>query len=185
MGLTLIVILAALALGVALVYNSLAQLRLLADNAWADIDVQLKRRHDLVPSLVAVVKGHAGYEKGTLEAVVSARSQAMSATGPARSAQAEDELAREVGRLVALAEAYPDLKAAGSFLELQKSLSEIEDALQSARRYYNAVVRDLNTRIAQFPANLVAGPLGFRSREFFGIDDQERAAPSLDLGSTS
>jgi LemA protein len=185
MGLVLIVILAALGLGIALIYNSLAQLRLLADNAWADIDVQLKRRHDLVPNLVAAVKGHAGYEKGTLESVVSARNQAMRASGPADAARSEADLGQGIGRLIALAEAYPDLKAAASFLELQKNLSEIEDNVQNARRYYNAVVRDLNTRIAQFPANLIAGPLGFRPREFFGIDTGDRAVPELGLESGS
>ncbi len=185
MGLVSIVVLAALGLGIALIYNSLAQLRLLADNAWADIDVQLKRRHDLVPNLVAAVKGHAGYEKGTLESVVSARNQAMRASGPADAGRTEEDLGQQVGRLIALAESYPDLKAAASFLELQKGLSEVEDNIQNARRYYNAVVRDLNTRIAQFPANLIAGPLGFRPREFFGIDTGDRAVPQLGLESGS
>ena len=185
MGFVLVIVLAALGLGVALIYNSLAQLRLLADNAWADIDVQLKRRHDLVPNLVAAVKGHAGYEKGTLEAVVAARNQAMRAGSPADAARTEGDLEQQVGRLIALAEAYPDLKAAASFLELQKHLSEIEENLQNARRYYNAVVRDLNTRIAQFPANLLAGPFGFRPREFFGIDTGDRAVPELGLESGS
>lgn len=164
-------------------YNSLASLRNLAANAWADIDVQLKRRHDLVPSLVAVVKGHAGYEKGTLQAVVEARNKAVSAGGPAQAGEAERTLASSVRQIVALAEAYPELKAGQSFLELQKSLSEIEDHVQDARRYYNAVVRDLNTRIAQFPVNLIAGPLGFRPREFFGLtDESEQAVPSVDVG---
>lgn len=173
----------ALAVLVALLYNSLARLRLLASNAWADIDVQLKRRHDLVPTLVATVKGHAGYEKGTLESVVEARNRAARAGGPAAAGEAEGELARSVRQIFALAEAYPDLKAAESFLSLQRSLTEIEDHIQNARRYYNAVVRDLNTRIAQFPANLVAGALGFRPREFFGLSDvAEQAAPAVDLG---
>ena len=176
-----------LLLGVAgaivLAYNSLARLRLLAANAWADIDVQLKRRHDLVPALVAAVKGHAGYERGTLDSVVEARNRAASAPGPAAAGRAEGELARSVRQIFALAEAYPDLKAGESFLGLQRSLSEIEDHLQNARRYYNAVVRDLNTRIAQFPTNLVAGAFGFRPAEFFGLDEPgESAAPSVDLG---
>jgi LemA protein len=167
-------------------YNSLASLRNLAANAWADIDVQLKRRHDLVPALVSVVKGHAGYEKGTLQAVVEARSKAIAAGGPAQAGEAERALANSVRQIVALAEAYPDLKAGQSFLELQRSLTEIEDHVQDARRYYNAVVRDLNTRIAQFPVNLIAGPMGFRSREFFGLaDDREQAVPSIDLGGNS
>jgi LemA protein len=162
-------------------YNRLARLRLLADNAWSDIDVQLKRRHDLVPSLVSAVKGHAEYERGTLEEVVRARNQAQSATGPASSAQAEAELARGVQKLLLLAEAYPDLKAAASYLALQHDLTDLEDHIQHARRYYNAVVRDYNTRIAQFPSNLIANTFGFGSREFFGIeDDAERAVPSVD-----
>ena len=180
MGFVLILILAALAAGVAIIYNGLAQLRLLADNAWADIDVQLKRRHDLIPSLVATVQGQAGYEKGTLDAVVSARTRAMGAAGPAAAGAAEEALAGSVHRLIALAEAYPDLKATKAFLSLQQSLTEVEDQIQQARRYYNAVVRDLNTRIAQFPSNLLAGPFGFRPREFFGIADAaERAVPDV------
>ena len=183
MTLALTAVLALAVVFVAVTYNSLAQLRLLADNAWADIDVQLKRRHDLIPNLVGAVKGHAGYERGTLEAVVEARNNAVSATGPAAAAVAEAALAGTVRQIVGLAEAYPDLKATGSFLQLQKQLSEIEDQVQNARRYYNAVIRDLNTRIAQFPANLLAGTFGFKPREFFDIGDQgERAAPQIDLG---
>jgi LemA protein len=172
-----------LAIYVAFTYNALARLRLLAANAWSDIDVQLKRRHDLVPTLVAVVKGHAGYEKGTLEAVVDARSRAMSASGPAAAGEAERALGASVGQILALAEAYPDLKAGESFLSLQRNLSEIEDHVQNARRYYNAVVRDLNTKIEQFPSNLIARSLGFQPREFFGLADQsEQAVPQIDLG---
>ena len=178
-----IVILLVLLGFVAVTYNSLARLRLLASNAWADIDVQLKRRHDLIPSLVAAVKGHAGYEKGTLEGVVEARNRAAGAAGPAAAGQAEGALAASVRQVFALAEAYPDLKAGESFLGLQRSLTEIEDHIQNARRYYNAVVRDLNTRIAQFPANLIAGVFGFQPREFFGLgDESEQAVPSVDLG---
>jgi len=163
-----------------LIYNSLAKLRLLAGNAWADIDVQLKRRHDLIPSLVATVQGHAGYEKSTLESVVEARSRAMQAPGPAAASGAEQALASQVRGIFALAEAYPDLQAMRSFLDLQRSLSEIEDHIQNARRYYNAVVRDLNTRIAQFPSNLVAGLARVGPREFFGLaDDAERAVPEV------
>lgn len=186
MNLALLAALALVVVFVAVTYNSLAQLRLLADNAWADIDVQLKRRHDLIPNLVGAVKGHAGYERGTLEAVVEARNKAASAATPAAVAAAEGALAGNVRQIIALAEAYPDLKAAASFLALQKQLSEIEDQVQNARRYYNAVVRDLNTRVAQFPANLLAGAFGFRPREFFELSDSgERAAPQIDLGKTS
>ena len=162
------------------VFNGLVRLRMLAHNAYADIDVQLKRRHDLIPSLVAAVQGHAGYEKGTLEAVVEARNRAQLASGPAAAGAAEMVLATQVKGLLAIAEAYPDLKAGGSFLQLQRSLVEIEDHLQNARRYYNAVVRDLNTRIGQFPAVLVAGPMGFRPAEFFGLDNAaEGAVPQV------
>ena len=157
-------------------WNGLTRLRQLARNAWADIDVQLKRRHDLVPNLVVVVEGHAGYERGTVEAVVAARNRAQAAAGPAAAGAAEAALSGQVGRLLAIAEAYPDLKAGGSFLELQRSLVDIEDHIQNARRYYNAVVRDLNTRIEQFPANLIAGPLGFHREEFFGLADTSEAA---------
>ncbi len=182
MGLALVVLLA-LAILVALLYNSLARLRLLASNAWADIDVQLKRRHDLIPTLVATVKGHAGYEKGTLESVVEARNRAVSAGGPAAAGEAEGALAASVRHIFALAEAYPDLKAAESFLSLQRTLTEIEDHLQNARRYYNAVVRDFNTKLAQFPSNLVGSLLGFRPREFFELTDAKEAAPpAVDLG---
>jgi LemA protein len=179
MGLALAVLIA-IALYLAYTYNSLARLRLLASNAWADIDVQLKRRHDLVPALVAAVQGHAGYEKGTLQAVVEARGRALGASGPAEAGRVEADLARSVRGLLAIAEAYPDLKAGESFLALQRGLTDIEDHLQNARRYYNAVVRDLNTRIAQFPANLVAGSFGFQPAEFFELGDpSEGAAPTV------
>ena len=185
MGLALLVLLGLAAFGV-LTYNSLARLRLLAANAWADIDVQLKRRHDLIPTLVASVKGHAAYEKGTLQAVVEARNRAITAGGPASAGEAEGALAASVRQIFALAEAYPDLKAAESFLSLQRNLSDIEDHIQNARRYYNAVVRDLNTRVAQFPSNLEASAFGFRPREFFGLSDpSEQAAPEIDLGARS
>ena len=132
-------------------FNALTRLRQLAANAWADIDVQLKRRHDLIPSLVATVKGHAGYERGTLDAVVEARNRAVSAGGPAAAGEAERVLAGAVRQVFVLAEAYPELRAAESYLALQKNLTEIEDHIQNARRYYNAVVRDLNTKVQQFP----------------------------------
>lgn len=181
----------ALILGVAVAvwaivtFNRLTHLRQLGDNAWADIDVQLKRRHDLIPSVVAVVKGHAGYERETLEALVNARSRALDATGggPAARFREEDPVEGSLHRIFAIAEAYPDLKAAASFAGLQRTLAEVEDHLQNARRYYNAVVRDFNTGIAQFPANVVAGVMRFRPREFFGIDDAaERAVPRVEAG---
>jgi LemA protein len=161
-------------------YNGLVRLKVQTDNAWADIDVQLKRRYDLIPNLVETVKGYAAHEKGTFEAVVNARNRAMSATGPAEKAQAENILTGALKSLFALAEAYPQLRAIESFTSLQNSLSQIEDNIQNARRYYNAVVRDLNTKIMQFPTNIFANMLGFRPREFFEVSTTaEREAPKV------
>jgi LemA protein len=161
-------------------YNGLVRLRILCDNAWADIDVQLKRRHDLVPNVVEAVKGYAGHERQTLEAVVSARARAMGAQGPAARAAAENVLADALRQLFALAESYPQLRAVESFASLQATLGQLEDTIQSARRYYNAVVRDLNTRIAVFPSNLIAGLFAFTPREFFEVvAAAERAAPKV------
>ena len=173
-----------LLLGAVWIFNRLTRLRQLGANAWSDIDVQLKRRHDLIPSVVAVVKGHAGYERSTLEALVAARSRALVAPGPAARFAEEQPVERELHRIFAVAEAYPDLQAAASFAGLQRTLVDVEDHLQNARRYYNAVVRDYNVAIAQFPSNLLAGPLGFRPREFFGLDDEAaRAVPRVETGS--
>ena len=161
-------------------YNSLVRLKVTTDNAWADIDVQLKRRYDLIPNLVETVKGYAGHEKGTLEAVINARNRAMSATSPADKAQAENMLSGTLKSLFALSEAYPQLRAIESFTSLQNTLSQIEDTVQNARRYYNAVVRDLNTKIQQFPTNIFAGMLGFKPREFFEVTAAaEREAPKV------
>src|SRR5580765_3896129 len=173
-----LLVVAAVIVGIIVVYNGLARLRVQADNAWADIDVQLKRRHDLVPNLVETVKGYAGHERGTLEAVVQARNQAVSATGPAAKAEAEGELTRALRQVFALAESYPQLRAAESFAQLQASLGQIEDAIQNARRYYNAVVRDLNTRVAQFPSNFVASAFGFAPREFFELTSEGERQPA-------
>jgi len=167
-------------------FNRLTRLRQLGDNAWADIDVQLKRRHDLIPQVVAVVKGHAGYERQTLEALVAARGRALEATGPAARFREENPVEGSLRRIFAIAEAYPDLKAAASFAGLQRTLTDVEDTLQQARRYYNAVVRDWNTGIAQFPANLLTSTFRFKPREFFGIDDAaERAVPLVDTGASA
>jgi LemA protein len=164
-------------------YNSLVRLKVSCDDAWADIDVQLKRRYDLIPNLVETVKGYAAHEKGTFEAVTNARNRAMTATGPADKAAAENMLTGALKSLFALAEAYPQLRAIESFTSLQKSLSDIEDNVQNARRYYNAVVRDLNTKILQFPTNIIAGMLGFKRREFFEVSSAaEREAPKVSFG---
>ena len=173
------IVLIIVVLAIFFIYNGLVRLKVAADSAWADIEVQLKRRHDLVPNLVETVKGYATHEKGTLEAVIEARNRAMSAEGPAQRAGAENMLSGALRQLFALSEAYPALRATENFTSLQNSLAQIEDALQNARRYYNAVVRDLNTRIAQFPGNLVARVFGFRPRDFFEIPDEERAVPKV------
>ena len=161
-------------------YNGLVRLKVQVDNAWADIDVQLKRRYDLIPNLVETVKGYAGHEKGTLEAVINARNRAMTATSPGEKAAAENMLSGALKSLFALSEAYPQLRAIESFTSLQNSLSQLEDTIQNARRYYNAVVRDLNTKIQQFPTNIFAGMLGFKTREFFEVTAaNEREAPKV------
>src|SRR5215471_17889223 len=167
-------------------YNGLVRLKVQCDNAWADIDVQLKRRYDLIPNLVETVKGYAGHEKGTLEAVINARNRAMTAAGPADKAAAENMLSGALKSLFALSEAYPKLRAIESFTSLQNSLAEIEDNVQNARRYYNAVVRDLNTKILQFPTNIFAGMLGFKQREFFEVSGAaEREAPKVSFSAPS
>jgi LemA protein len=161
-------------------YNGLVRLKVQCDNAWADIDVQLKRRYDLIPNLVETVKGYAGHEKDTLEGVINARNRAMAATGPAEKAQAENMLSGALKSLFALSEAYPQLRAIESFTSLQNSLSQIEETVQNARRYYNAVVRDLNTKIEQFPTNIIANMAGFKERQFFEVSaPAEREAPKV------
>jgi LemA protein len=165
-------------------YNGLIRLKVQCDNAWADIDVQLKRRYDLIPNLVETVKGYAAHEKGTLDAVINARSRAMSATGPADRAQAENMLSGTLKSLFALSEAYPQLRAIETFQSLQDSLPTLEDNIQNARRYYNAVVRDFNTKILQIPTNIFAGILGYKQREFFEVSvAADREVPKVSFGS--
>jgi len=167
-------------------YNSLVRLRVRADSAWADIDVQLKRRWDLIPNLVQTVKGYASHEKDTLEAVIDARNRAMSAEGPGEKGEAESVLTGALRQVFALSEAYPNLRAVESFTDLQGTLNEIEGAVQNARRYYNAVVRDYNTKTQVFPANLLAGMFGFTAREFFSLEDEsQREAPEVSFDSAS
>jgi len=182
---TILVVVVAIIAAIVFIYNGLVQLRVQCDNAWADIDVQLKRRYDLVPNLVEVVKGYAAHERETFDSVISARNRAMSAQGPVAKSQAEGELSGALRQLFALAEAYPQLRAAESFSQLHSSLSEIEDALQNARRYYNAVVRDFNTRIQQIPSNLIANASGFTPREFFELGNTaERETPRVDFATS-
>ena len=174
-------ILAIAVIAVIVIYNSLVGLRVRAENAWADIDVQLKRRTDLIPNVVETVKGYASHERQTLEAVIAARNRAIAVqgAGPAERGQAEGALSGALRQLFALAESYPQLRAVESFTSLQATLNQIEDAIQNARRYYNAVVRDLNTRIQVVPSNIVAGLFGFRTREFFEVPDTERSVPQV------
>ncbi len=165
------------------IYNGLVQLRVRSDNAWSDIDVQLKRRYDVIPNIVATVEGYAKHERTTLQSVIEARTKAMSSTGVADKGQTENFLTNTLKSLFAVAEKYPDLKANENFLKLQTSLIDIEETIQAARRYYNAVVRDLNTMIQMFPASLVAGAFHFRNREFFQLNtpDVERQAPQVKI----
>src|SRR5438552_11265767 len=156
------------------IYNGLVQLRVRADAAWSDIDVQLKRRHDLIPNLVETVKGYATHEKGTFENIAKYRSAAMSATTPADRAAAEGQLTGALRGLLAVAENYPQLRASEEFTALQSQLSQTEDTIQNSRRYYNAVVRDLNTRIQTFPTNMLAGMFGFQQRQFFETAEGDR-----------
>ena len=158
-------------------YNSLVQLRVRSDNAWSDIDIQLKRRHDLIPNLVETVKGYATHEKGTFENIAKFRSQAMQATTPGDKAEAENQLSGALKSLFAVAENYPQLKASEEFTQLQSSLNLTEDSIQNARRYYNAVVRDLNTKIQSFPTNIIAGMFDFKPRQFFETTDAADREP--------
>jgi LemA protein len=184
MLIALIVVVVGLVLYLMTAYNGLVRLKVTCDNAWSDIDVQLKRRYDLIPNIVETVKGYAAHEKGTLEAVVAARNQAMSAQGPAAKGEAEGMLAGALRQVFALAEAYPQLRAVESFTQLQNTLNQIEDTLQNARRYYNAVVRDFNTMIEQFPSSIVAGMGHFKEREFFQVSaPAEREVPKVSFGS--
>lgn len=181
--LILLVVVALLVIFVITIYNGLVSLKVQCDNAWADIDVQLKRRYDLIPNVVETVKGYAAHEKGTLEGVIAARNKAMTSEGPAAKAEAEGMLTAALRQVFALAEAYPQLRAVESFTQLQQTLNQIEDTVQNARRYYNAVVRDFNTKIAQFPSNIIAGMFNFKAREFFEISaPAEREAPKVSFG---
>src|SRR5579862_9585027 len=166
-GLIILAILVVIAVVLVGMYNGLVQLRVRCDSAWSDIDVQLKRRHDLIPNLVETVKGYAAHEKGTFENIAKFRSQAMQATTPEDKAVAENQLTGALKSLFAVAENYPELKASEEFTQLQGSLSQSEDSIQNSRRYYNAVVRDLNTRIQSFPTNILANMFGFTQRQFF------------------
>ena len=167
------------------IYNKLVSLRAGMDASWSDIDVQLKRRYDLIPALVDTVKGYKEYEGDTLERVIKARQQGLSAGTMDEKAAAANMLSGALGKMFALAEAYPDLKANTNFLKLQDELSNMEDAIQNARRYYNAIVRDYNAKIESFPDLFVAQKFNFTKRDYFELDESEAEAakkmPKIDL----
>lgn len=179
-GWIVVIAVAVVGLIILALYNRLVRLRMQTKNAWSQIDVQLKRRYDLIPNLVETVKGYAGHEKETLERVVQARQQAIGAHGVREQAQAENMLTQTLRQLFALSEAYPNLKANENFLRLQEELSSTENRIGFARQYYNNTVEQYNTAIQVFPAVLFAAAFGFGPAEFFQLDDaQERTAPKV------
>lgn len=171
----LIVAIVLLALWLVSIYNSLVKLRNNREQAFADIDVQLQQRHDLIPNLVATVKGYAAHESETLEKVTMARAAAMGATSINEKIQAEQQLGQALANLKVSVEAYPELKANQNFLELQEELSDVENKLAAARRFFNSVTKDYNTQVQSFPANLIAGSFGFHKESMFEISAEERA----------
>jgi LemA protein len=173
-GWIVIGVLVVLALWVIAIYNGLVAMRQRVNQAFADVDVQLRQRHDLIPNLVETVKGYAGHERGTLEAVINARNSAMAAQGPGQVAAAEQQLTGALRGLMALAEAYPDLKANTNFQQLQTELADIENKLAAARRFFNNAVQEYNTGIQNFPAVLFAASLGFTSKDFFDLGEERK-----------
>ncbi len=162
-------------------FNRLVRLRNEVNTGWSNIDVQLKRRADLIPNLVEAVKGYAAHERGVFDSITEARSALLRAETPGAAGQANDVLTTALGRLFAVAEAYPDLKASQNFLRLQDELTDTEDKIAAARRYYNATVMRYNTKIQSFPGVLYAGALGFAAREFFAAEEGDHALPQVDL----
>ncbi len=176
----LAIVLVVIVLWAVVVYNGLIQLRVRADSAWSDINVQLKRRHDLIPNLVETVKGYAGHEQRVFQQVTEARARAMQASSPKDREAAEGALTGTLKSLFAVAENYPQLRANENFQSLQQSLTQVEETLQGARRYYNAVVRDYNTKLSVLPDQVVARLGGFQPKEFFQLDSpEEGAAPKV------
>ena len=172
----ILAIVAAVAVWAVVVYNRFVRLTNRTEEAWSDIDVQLKRRYDLIPNLVETVKGYAAHEAGTLQKVTEARTKAMGAQTVAEHAQAENMLTGALKSLFAVSEAYPDLKANSNFVELQRELSDTENKIQAARRFYNSVVQELQNALEQFPTNLIGSASGFKTREFFQLGEGEAAA---------
>src|SRR6201993_5193390 len=175
LGWILLILIVVVAVWAVMIYNNLVAMAQRTNQAFADIDVQLRQRHDLVPNLVETVKGYAAHERGTLEAVVKARNAAVSAQGPDQKVAAENMLTGALRQLFALAEAYPDLKANTNFLQLQAELTDIENKLAASRRFFNNAVQEYNSGIQQFPAALFAGIFGFTRREFFDVGEERKA----------
>ena len=175
----LIAVLAVLALLLILAFNRLVRLRNETEAGWSNIDVQLKRRNDLIPNLVESVKGYAAHERGLFDEITQARAEVSGAGGPAQAAAASDQLSGAMSRLFAVAENYPQLRATENFQQLQGELTDTEDKIAAARRYYNSVVQNFNSAIQSFPALLYAGLLGFHRREFFAAQDSERVTPQV------
>jgi len=179
-GIIILVIIVVIIAWLIAVYNGLIKSRNRVDEAWSDIDVQLKRRYDLIPNLVETVKAYAKHESETFQKVTEARAQAMQAKGIEEKGKAENFLSETLKSLFAVAENYPDLKASQNFLQLQDELTDTENKVQASRRFYNGNVRDFNTQIQIFPTNLVAGILGFKKYEFFQVEsEEEREAPKV------
>ena len=174
--LIIVIILAIIVIWFVAAYNGFVTLVNRTKEAWADIEVQLKRRYDLIPNLVNTVKGYAAHESTAFEKVSQARSQAMQASTPAQKGEAENQLTGTLKSLFAISEAYPELKANTNFLELQRELSDTENKIQAARRFYNGEVRDLNTKIQRFPSNLIASMFHFANMDFFDLGDDKAAA---------
>lgn len=179
-GIILLVILGAIVLWVIGIYNGLIKGRNRVEESWADIDVQLKRRYDLIPNIMEAVKGYAKHESGVFEKVTEARSKAMQSHGRAEQAEAENMLSETLKSLFAVSENYPELKASTNFMQLQDELSDTENKIQSARRFYNGNVRDFNTQLQVFPTNVVGNALGFKAKEYFELaNEKEREAPKV------
>jgi len=174
MGIIVLIIIVILTILIVGIYNGLIKLKNRVDEAWSDIDVQLKRRHDLIPNLINTVKGYAAHEKEVFEKVTEARTAAMGAQTPGQKEEAENMLSGTLKSLFAVAENYPDLKANQNFLELQRELTDTEDKIQAARRFYNGNVRDFNTKIQVFPTNIFAGMLNFTKRDFFAAEEGDK-----------
>lgn len=179
----LIIVVLVFVVGIAMTYNRLVKLRNMVKEGWSNIDVQLKRRASLIPNLVETVKGYVSHERGLLAEITDLRSKSLQTQKVSEKGEIETALSRSLGNLMAVAEGYPDLKANQNFLELQKELSDIEEQIQSARRYYNGTVRNLNIAVESFPSNMVARIFNFSQTDFFALDDEnDRQVPQVNFG---